>query len=644
MARLWWTGAILALLGVLVCAPAAGATSWNTALGQAAAAPRVSKTAALQLYALALGPVPGVKVSRKGVGRIDSADPARDAVLVYYRQLSAKQRRAVGLRVVRRHPRGHRATAAQATFYPTIDPLPAGRKEDEALTKIANVYRGLFAERLKVKPSWQVHVYRTALAFGRVGPLGESLSYGPKRALDAAPVTCEIEINRLNTLVAKPGPALEETLTHEVFHCFQAQIVGSAVKLGVLSGRSPWLVEGGAEWAGCQAQVGPIGQWWFETYIDASDASLFARSYDALGVFDEVASVGVDPFTTMVAALNGGTEVGSYNALAGTAEQRLEESLAASFAQDDSRGQAWRISAPCYRPRAAERTRLTLTPGAPQRLEAGKAAGTTYELALDGGDQVLTVDVDSGRARISGGGVDDPIAPSADPTRYCVGTCTCATGIQPQNTIAHGGPAVLVALTGNPQDGGKATVTTEPVKCPVITSATFTSSSATFSNVSDPVNPAFGYQWSSTESWNVAFARTALSVGSYAVGTVVASGGAFTTTRPMNPTCTGSLSLTTADSPKDPWLKVLSDEGAGTGRHWRVSLTPTSYGNFFVTDFSCPGPDFGFNVMRPLWTATVDLHATAQPTEHTETFAVASDPAHSGKENWTGTVTITGTW
>jgi hypothetical protein len=65
-----------------------------------------------------------------------------------------------------------------------------------------------------------------------------------------------------------------------------------------------------------------------------------------------------------------------------------------------------------------------------------------------------------------------------------------------------------------------------------------------------------------------------------------------------------------------------------------------------VTDFCCPGPDFGFNVMRPLWTATVDLHATAQPTEHTETFAVASDPAHAGKENWTGTVTITitGAW
>jgi hypothetical protein len=125
-----------------------------------------------------------------------------------------------------------------------------------------------------------------------------------------------------------------------------------------------------------------------------------------------------------------------------------------------------------------------------------------------------------------------------------------------------------------PGDGGKATVTTEPVKCPGITSATFTSSSATFSNVSDPVDPASGYQWSSTESWNVAFTQTALSVGSYAVGTVVASGGAFTTTRRMNPTCTGSLSLTTADSPKDPWLKVLSDEGAGTDRHWRVSLTP----------------------------------------------------------------------
>jgi hypothetical protein len=649
MKRLRWLCSTLGLLAVLACVPSAGATTWHDVLDQAAAAPTIDKATALRLYALAIGPVPGVRVSRTGLGRIDSADPALDAVLNHYKSFSAKQLHAVGLRLVRKRHHGHKAVAAQGVtnFYPTFGPVP--RQEDEALTRIANRFRTLFAGRLRIRPSFAVHVYRSTFAFGRVGPIGEALPYGAGRNPSLTPVDCEIKVNRLSGFVGTSGTGgagLEEALAHEVFHCFQAQIMGTWTRMAVVHERSPWLLEGGAEWAGCQAHVGPIAQGWFGSYLEAPQASLFARSYDAIGFYDEVAALGVDPFTTMAAALRAGDDAGAYGALAGRAEEPVEESLGASFAQDESRGAAWRIAGPCYAAKAVEPTPLTVTPdGRAVTVTAGKVAGTLDRLDLADANYVLTIEVGTGRGRISAGGIDDVIAPGADPAaQYCVGTCTCQGSATSLKTLSRSGPAVLLALTGNPADGGSATLRADPVTCLGITSATFTSSDATFTNVSNPQDPANGFQWSSSESWNVAFGRTTLSAGRYSVGTITSSGGTFTTQRPMADPCTGSLSLDTRDSPRDPWLKVTNDYGSGTARHWLISVTPTSYGNFFTTGNGCPGPDFGFNVMRPLWTATIDLHATARPTEHTETFTVASDPTHAAKENWTGTVTITGSW
>jgi hypothetical protein len=40
----------------------------------------------------------------------------------------------------------------------------------------------------------------------------------------------------------------------------------------------------------------------------------------------------------------------------------------------------------------------------------------------------------------------------------------------------------------------------------------------------------------------------------------------------------------------------------------------------------------------------VTLTATGNPNSKTQSFPIASDPAHSSYENWAGAVTLTGIW
>lgn len=145
--------------------------------------------------------------------------------------------------------------------------------------------------------------------------------------------------------------------------------------------------------------------------------------------------------------------------------------------------------------------------------------------------------------------------------------------------------------------------------------------------------------------WDVKFPSLNLQSGNYTPGTISSSGGTYTTDRSGFPSCGGSLSLDTPDSPKDPIMTVLDDTGSGAGRVWTLQLKATSYGIFFPNPpNSCPTPDFGRYHPDTLWTATVQLKATSDPGEHTQTFNVTSDPSHLGYESWDGTVTLTGNW
>jgi hypothetical protein len=179
----------------------------------------------------------------------------------------------------------------------------------------------------------------------------------------------------------------------------------------------------------------------------------------------------------------------------------------------------------------------------------------------------------------------------------------------------------------------------QPVQ-PRIRLAEFSVANAAFEDDRPP-----DFSSSADVDWDVKFPSLNLQSGNYNFGTISSSGGTYTTDQQGKPSCGGDLSLDTPDSPKDPLETVLDDAGSGTSRVWTLQLKATSYGIFFANPpTGCAPPDFGRYDPGTLWTATVSLHATGNPSEHTQTFNVTSDPSHLGYESWDGTVTLTGNW
>ena len=102
-------------------------------------------------------------------------------------------------------------------------------------------------------------------------------------------VDCEIRATPNITGAAEQR--IKIAMAHEVFHCFQFEVMPG----GVYSG---WVVEGQAEWAGeAIAGPGPDGLDYWEKYLKTPTDSLFGRTYDAVGFYEHLVEIGVDPWT-----------------------------------------------------------------------------------------------------------------------------------------------------------------------------------------------------------------------------------------------------------------------------------------------------------------------------------------------------------
>ena len=91
---------------------------------------------------------------------------------------------------------------------------------------------------------------------------------------------------------------MREVIAHEVFHCFEAVMAGDDANWN----RKPdpsWLIEGAAEWAGAELAGGkaPVAGEERAVYYEHPARPLFSRSYDAIGFFDHMQSVGISPWS-----------------------------------------------------------------------------------------------------------------------------------------------------------------------------------------------------------------------------------------------------------------------------------------------------------------------------------------------------------
>ena len=103
---------------------------------------------------------------------------------------------------------------------------------------------------------------------------------------------CVIVVSWLGDAQAEKDVDLQ--MAHEVWHCFEGQIVGPARYWS--QGLTPWVQEGEAEWVGNSVVPdAPLGAQAYWDYFFKPDVPLFSRTYDGVGFYAHLNDAGSIP-------------------------------------------------------------------------------------------------------------------------------------------------------------------------------------------------------------------------------------------------------------------------------------------------------------------------------------------------------------
>ena len=141
----------------------------------------------------------------------------------------------------------------------------------------------------------------------------------------------------------------EAVLYHEVFHCYQAFVIGHFTATSFYDA-PVWVKEGGADWAAASAVTG-FNEPAFQTYLLTPDAPLGVRAYTAVGFFFEEQYLGRTVWTNWWkiwtdAALGGWSTTDWFVAITGNFYDATSKAWASSFYQNQSLGHDWTVTAP----------------------------------------------------------------------------------------------------------------------------------------------------------------------------------------------------------------------------------------------------------------------------------------------------------
>jgi hypothetical protein len=416
-------------------------SAWDALQARVAArGGRPDAATAQQAFALAVAPLPGVRVPKGPRGSIPEGTLATSWVLANYGRLTPAVRQAVDRVLRRAFGLSGSAPAAAGALNAVKDQAVAfvGQQSGVALTLPVTVVRGY--------PSSA----RGAAALG----VDASGSYRS----DKPAARCIISVRR--------GGASKTVIAHEVFHCLQIQLAGHANALLSLDAERAWLGEGSASYAGClfsQDGAAPYRRA-FAGYVEQPLTPLGSRTYDAIGFFAHLDQSGGGALATVRRAITSPSMTAAYPAVANEGGADIFASWASSLYRTPARGAAWDVSGPCAPPRshAAEPTPIVLTGGGPVTLTAPAYAAHPYELfAGNTPAGAIKVHVASGHVRVGATGVD---AESSGDSVYCLGGGSSA--VNPAIAVSGGEAGAKVTITrtataGVCGPGGTATCKTQ---------------------------------------------------------------------------------------------------------------------------------------------------------------------------------------
>jgi hypothetical protein len=406
----------------------------------------VSKETALEAFALAIAPLPGV-TPPSGPDPLpyerDDGTFAIEWLRPYMEDLTPDQKAVVGAALGITIP----ASGAGPT---SSQPRAAAQlASDNQYVDAVNAAQPTIAAKLgrSLNLSWSVVVDATQ---PQGSPSEFAITYTSWFPLYGSS-SCTIHVHPL--LVNASDPAVvKATMAHELFHCFQYDWFdqhGGYRKL------PDWIIEGQAEWAGENAG-GPsnAGRDWWGTYLISPEDRLWQRSYDAVGFYQHMAEEGVDPWQHFDAMLAATDNVGAFQA-AGANADVFEDTWSSGFFRDAGLG-PWNAAGPWTLTAKAVPHQLSITIGDSKDLAAN--AVTDQDWVVTSYADVLEVHA-HGHVRMR----TDPDGNETDTGQrwLCTkaGGCACPAGerfVGPElETVA---PTIKFGLTGGLDGAGETLV------------------------------------------------------------------------------------------------------------------------------------------------------------------------------------------
>jgi hypothetical protein len=253
------------------------------------------KDAALQLFALQYGPLPGVSVPKGTNGPATDGNLAIANVFRVWNELTPEQQTKIR-EYLETPPDFTPGGPGKARRF---DPPSAAAYQAAADTALPALERHFGALGIPVRV---VASRGTVIVDGQPAFADTLVERG----------TCRI---RAFTRYFSEPTGVSETMIHELFHCYQ--FVWTSNRLGMAN----WVIEGTAEWVGAtiaaELGAGPDAtatgflQQWYAT----PHTALFRRSYDAIGFFALAQQSGVDVMGRLRSVVTARTNAGAYGAL-----------------------------------------------------------------------------------------------------------------------------------------------------------------------------------------------------------------------------------------------------------------------------------------------------------------------------------------
>ncbi|HLL64835.1 MAG TPA: nidogen-like domain-containing protein [Micromonosporaceae bacterium] len=395
-------------------------TAWETVLSRIGADGRVDLATALQAFALAVTPLPGVKVPPGPIGDIGSGSGPVRWLLGHRNALTTRQSHvltawlgdlrpaepapAAAVPAVAAAADGGTAaafrtaapirTAAQALAAPAPScaqlPTPDDLVPLQACVELA---KGLIADRfgipLTLVPLVHFDSRRGSDVYARALPRDATGNHAQGTAFD-----CVISVTpRFFGLTQQQ---FLEVVAHEVFHCYQAQLLVDLAAYVDTLRAAPWIIEGQAEFVGLEiAKVIDTPKPFWSMYLTRPQVALFARSYDAVGFYGHLQYQRIDPwaaFARMLGAVgNSQDSPAAFQAAISAAPDRLLDTWPSGYARFQRERTEWETGGPAISDDAPQVSTTPVPNGGGVTIAALRVANDLRRLNLTGDVTRFTV-------------------------------------------------------------------------------------------------------------------------------------------------------------------------------------------------------------------------------------------------------------